>query len=158
MNKTISKTISVAIFLAIAGGGTIWFTMHAKAQGAPTSEYYAYPMLGIARGQTARLNVVTVGIEKEMLMELSFLDSQGRTLARSVERAIPGRAVSLALHFASVPRPVGDQVGGDANRVAIRALVRLTDRVGHGGYILNSLEVIDDVTGRTLVLAVDPAG
>ena len=151
MNKTISKTISAAIFLAIAGGGTIWFTTHAKAQGAPTSEYYAYPMLGIARGQTARLNVVTVGIEKEMLMELSFLDSQGRTLARSVERLIPGRAFSLDLHF-------GDHVGGDANRVAIRALVRMMDRVGHGGYILNSFEVIDDVTGRTLILDPDPAG
>ena len=59
--------------------------------------FFAYGMAGLARGQTALLNVVTVGVQNEMLMELSFLDIEGRTLSRSVEKVVPGRAVFLDL-------------------------------------------------------------
>jgi hypothetical protein len=93
---------------------------------------------------------VTIGVQQEILMELSFLDSQGRTLARSVERVAPGRAVFLDLHFA--------ENSAGSNHLAVRALVRFAAQPGPGGYILPSVEVIDDATGRTSVMDLDPAG
>jgi len=140
-----------AVSAAVAVGiGMIWFSARAKAQEQSGPGFLAFGVVGIARGETERLNVVTVGVQQEILMELSFLDSQGRTLARSVERVAPGRAVFLDLHFA--------EHSNGSNHLAVRALVRFTAQASPGGYILPSVEVIDDVTGRTSVMDPDPAG
>jgi hypothetical protein len=154
MGKTLCKAVPLAIGFVLVATGMAWLTSHAKAQELPSSDLFAYPMSGIARGQTARVSVVTVGLQSAVSLELSFLDSQGTTLARSVERALPGQAVSLDLHFASVPATTAS----DLNRHQIRALVKMLDQPRSGGYVLHSIEVIDDLSGRTSVLCIDKAG
>jgi hypothetical protein len=154
MRKTLSKTVPLAIGLVMLAGSALWLTRHAKAQEQPPSSLIAFGMAGIARGQTARLTVATVGIQNAVSLELSFLDSRGTTLARSVETVLPGRAVSLDLHFASVPSTPASEL----NRHQIRALLKILDQPGRGGYVLPSFEVIDDFTGRTCVLGGDPEG
>jgi hypothetical protein len=106
-------------------------------------------VVGIASGQTARLNVVTVGVNHVVPVELTFLDDRGNVVARIVERLQPGQATALDFHFVPNPRGI---------RYPIRGLVRWGTQLGSEGYVIPTLEVIDDVTGRTLVLGGDPEG
>ena len=106
--------------------------------------------MGIARGQTARVNVTSVGPRIDIAIEITFLDGQGRTLARTVELVRPGHAVFLDLPFTE-PADAG------GNRLGVHAVVRLARRPDRG-YVIPTFEVIDDVTGATTVLGADPEG
>jgi hypothetical protein len=151
MYKPTSRTL-LPILIGIVAACTIWLTERAKAQDQTVSALYAFGMVGIASGQTARLNVVTAGVENDFTMELLFLDSEAKILLRSVEKVVPGHAVLLDLHYNAIPPPINDR------RHQIRALVKFTNQPARKGYILPSLEVIDDITGRTTVLGGNPEG
>ena len=146
MHKQLFRMRMLAVALSVAAVGGVWFAHLAKAQEARASGYLAYGIVGIASGQTARLNAVTVGVRHDVPVELTFLDDQGNVVARTVERLQPGRATSLDMHF--VPSPRG-------NRFPVRGLVRWGTPLGSEGYVIPTLEVIDDITGRTLVLGID---
>jgi hypothetical protein len=100
------------------------------------------PLLGLARGQTARLNVVSYeGPDSTPVrVELAFFDDQGNPLARSEETLAPGRAAALELPY--------ERLGRADLRVEVRAVVRV---VGSPN-IIPSLEVFDNETGKTDVL------
>ena len=120
-----------------------------------------FGMLGLARGQTARLNVVFINppdtdrrvraSDPEWLVELSFVGPDGSTLVPAVQRRlVPGQSFFVDLNFTDIALPEGD-------RVQIRAVVR-----GHalgrrnGGIddpnIIPSLELVDTETGRTQLI------
>jgi hypothetical protein len=149
MQLPTSKTALLTIVLTVLAGNSIWHASQAKAQGRIAPSFRAYGIIGIASGQTARLNAVTVGVRQEILIELSFLDREGNVLARTVERASPGRAISLELRF--IPGPSG-------NRLPIRGLVRWAAQLGQEEYVIHSMEVIDDATGRTVLGWPNPEG
>ena len=114
-------------------------------------EFLAYGVANISPGQTARLHVVTIGNPDIQPAELVIYDRQGSVLARSLERLRPGRAVALDLRFAD---HTGIAVGG--NRLEFYAEVRFSKL--RNGYVVPSLEVIEDTTGNTVRMIVDPLG
>jgi hypothetical protein len=134
--------------LVVAGIGSSWIAIRAKAQTA-TIEYLAFGVVGIAAGQTARLNAVTVGVQNDVPVELVFFDSDGKVAARTFERLAPGRAVFLDVPYVAGP---------EGKRMRIRALVRWGSQAAKGGYVIPTFEVVDDVTGRATVLGGNPEG
>ena len=128
-------------------------------------------MVGITRGQTARLNVhgdkstvdnpvdistldnvtdVSPGPCREV--ELMFFDSQGNIRQRSVQCIMPGQAAFLDLNgsFLEVP----------GQRAEIRASARLISPLPNGDRnrinLISTLEVFDNETGRTSVVLAPP--
>lgn len=101
------------------------------------------PMLGIARGQTVRLNVVNVSTGTPADVTLVFYNRMGAVVARDAETIKPGQAIYLDLNYAAI---------GDPNlRAAARAVV-----IGNPNISVASLEVFDDVTGRTSLIISEP--
>jgi hypothetical protein len=83
--------------------------------------------------------------------ELVIYDRLGNRLARSRRNVLPGRAVSLDVAF--------DQQNALAvvgNRLEFYAEVRFAKL--RGGYVIPSLEIVEDVTGKTVRTIVDPLG
>ena len=116
-----------------------------------------FGMVGLTRGQTARLNVVHIGDpnerERSCLVQLSFQDSDGRTLAAGNRRLLPGEADTLDLSAAAIGNP--DTFG----RFQIRGTVALggpdtrgPEAIACVNNLRPTLEVFDDATGRTTVI------
>jgi hypothetical protein len=140
----------LASVLSVAAIGAVWFIHETKAQADErTKGFLAYGIVGITSGQTARLNAATVGVGHDVPVDLIFLDAQGKVVARAAEKLQPGHAAWLDFHFA--PSPAG-------NRFPIRAVVRWGSTPLGEGYVIPTLEIIDDITGRTLALGADPQG
>ena len=66
-----------------------------------------------------------------------------------MERLIPGKAVFLDLSFDQQPGVAGA-------RLEFYAAVRF-DRL-RGGYVIPTLEVLEDATGKSLFMIADPMG
>jgi hypothetical protein len=134
----------------------------AASAGPSPHMQFDFGMVGLARGQTVRLNVVITASppadlgrrqasDPEWLVELSFVGSSGETLVPAVQhRLVPGQAAFVDLNFTDVPSSNDD-------RVQVRAVVRAhaVRRRGVGGIddpnILPSLELMDAETSRTQV-------
>src|SRR6266508_3836999 len=65
------------------------------------------PMVGLANGQTARLNVVNIGDPNSSPCEVQmvFYDGQGKALASDIQKLDPGVATFLDLHYSDVGDP-----------------------------------------------------
>lgn len=148
--RTSARTKAAAVLLALAAVSTFGAVHPAAGEDYPHPRFFAFGTLGVARGQTARVSVTSVGPRIDVAVEITFVDGQGRTLARRVENVRPGHAVFLDLPFTE-PADAG------GNRLAFHAVVRLARRPDRG-YVIPTLEVIDDVTGATTVLGADPEG
>jgi hypothetical protein len=131
-----------------------------------------FGLVGLARGQTARLNVVNlrgrnllpaespteVPTEPEVVpipcrYSLRFINQRGQTIARSIESILSGDGAFLDLAFRNaVP------VNFDGRRVQIRAIVRtlLTPEDTGRCASISTLEVFDQETGRTAVIYPEP--
>lgn len=129
-----------------------WGASTALASDPPEPERIAFGQIGIAAGQSVQLNVVHPGLnappepESPVAVHLTILDSHGNTLASSVERLLPGGSVSLTLNRDTLPARTG-------NRMSLRGLVSFQappepERQGRTR-LVSTLEVIDNVTGRT---------
>lgn len=121
-----------------------------------------FGMVGITRGQTARLNVVNVGDVPQGLcrssddvppgpcrtqVDLVFFDNAGRQLSRTTETLAPGHSAFLDLN--------GDTLERQGNRAEIRAAVLVPppdpDRNSRA-VLVATLEVFNNETGRTLFI------
>ena len=105
------------------------------------------PMVGLAKGQTARLNVVNLFPPDPCDVSTVFYDSQGKALARDIQKIAPGEASFSELSYA--------EIGNPNIRVQIRAVVQFSSK-DCSAQVLTSLEVYDDETGRTQVFIGDP--
>jgi hypothetical protein len=119
-----------------------------------------FGMVGIAQGQTARLNLVNAGSPTAALVpppcraRLRFLDADGNVLARVGAEVEAGHSTFLDYALPTVPvNGIGDAVA--PLRAEIRAAVHFVDdeipppcRV--------SLEIFDNATGHTGVLYAPP--
>ena len=75
----------------------------------------------------------------------SLFDRRGNLLSRSAGKASPGEVVSIIIHY--TPEAQG-------NHTLVGALVRFGKPGGSTrGYVIPSLEVVDDDSGRTTVLS-----
>lgn len=135
-----------------------WGASSALAAQPPEPGRIAFGQIGIVAGQSVQLNVVHTGLidppepDKPIVVELKLLDANGNTLASSVERVLPGHSASLT--FQGPPQP--DRTG----RVSLRGLVSFSDppepeRQGRAR-LVSTLEVFDNVTGRTSFVLADP--
>jgi hydroxymethylglutaryl-CoA reductase len=120
-------------------------------------------MVGIADGQTARLNLLNPGVLAPALgvictARISFLDADGNLLKSTEVSVIPGRSAAFDLRSdADLSLAAGD-------RTQIRATISLPSPVGPlgGGVtttpiaivactLIPTLEVFDTASGRTTV-------
>jgi hypothetical protein len=150
--SSIVKTVAATAVLV--GVAAIWMAWPANREAAAEQyldEFLAYGVANISPGQTARLHVVTVGIPDVQPAELVIYDRLGNTLARSIHHLLPGGPVALNLKF--------DQQSSIAvvgNRLEFYAEVRFPKQ--NRGYVIPSLEVIDDAAGKTMYMVIDPLG
>jgi hypothetical protein len=170
MKRGITVTMLIAMALVATAVPVSRETLRASAQQEESAEVAAsgrnltlFGMIGLARGQTARLNVVnlrstpTVELTPDQVVtlvpcsiRLRFVDQRGNTIARSVENIVPGTGAFLDLPFAeATPR------GFEGKRIEIRAIVRALGRPEDERRrcaTLATLEIFDSETGRTSVI------
>jgi hypothetical protein len=123
----------------------------------PQPDPPAFGLIGLAQGQTARLNIVSVSpgpcTPSEVSpgpcrVQLAFLDADGRVivkrsgaLAQVTLTLVSGRAASLDLS--------ADDLLIDGMRTEIRAVAQVTSRLVAPGPCRLTLEIFDNITGRT---------
>ena len=116
-------------------------------------------MVGIAEGQTARLNLANVSAPDDVLIpppcraRLQILDANGNVLAQRRVAVAAGHATFVDFQPSFPPTNLGDVLGPP--RAEIRAAVDFAD----GGYpppCRASLEIFDNVTGRTQIALLAP--
>ena len=122
----------------------------------------SFAMIGVATGQSARVNALNLGSrlstqDSSCSVTLQFLDTKGQLLKQTVVTLQTGKATSLDLGR--------DQAPGDALRAEIRGVVLF----GYSGgaspgpdvlqqfdcNIVPSIEVYDNDTGRTNLILTD---
>jgi len=149
-----SRRIAIAGFLALLLAAGV-FSMRAGAFN-PQPDPPGYGMVGIADGQTARLNIVNVGVldpttglpPDPCRARLQFVDADGNELASRGVAPEMGHAKFLDFTPRFVPV---DTAAAAPLRAEIRAVV-LTDNGLPPGPCRLTLEIFDNVTGRSEVV------
>ncbi len=106
--------------------------------------------VGIALGQTLRLNFLNMGQESGVIIRYRLLDAEGNVLAQS-ERPLflpMGNIVSVDLNR--------DALTAKSNRIEIRAQVSIGDPNDRD--VRRSTEVFNNADGRTTVFMFDDPG
>lgn len=129
---------------------TVCVVSRRAASAEEKNEFYAFGVAGITSGQTARFHAVSVGVGEVQYVELMFFDGQGNLLARSAERLMPGRSVSLDF------TPPNADVA--ASRVEVYAVMRFINGSPKRGYVIPTVEVVDNASGKTIFMYTDPTG
>src|SRR5262245_45889033 len=145
--NTKSKRISLIALIAIVFAAVCFIT-HRAAGAEDKTDFIAYGVVSVSTGQTARFHAVSVGVTEIQHIELMFYDHQGNMLAQSSERVLPGR--STALDFTP-----GREL---FHRTDVYAVMRFVTGSPKRGYVIPSLEVIDDSTGKAIFMIADPEG
>ena len=150
--KTVKATTNLFVTaIALISAAMIWAALgasHAHAIQA-SEEFLPYiETIGIASGQTARLNALNSNGDSGYVIDWRFLDSQGRILAQSREPQLipPGQMRSFDLNADEVIA-----TRDPSSRVQVIAIIRTlvaTDTKN----LHTSLEVFDNATGKTTVL------
>jgi hypothetical protein len=124
-------------------------------------------MVGLASGQTARLNVVNVGVPTPSplpcVLVLAFRDSDGRILKQRFVSVKTGKAALLDLTQGDIDGTAGDHGHGDnPARLQIRGM-GYNPLLSPGSAIpqplscnlVPTLELFDTETGRTAAIVTD---
>ena len=142
-----------------------------EAQGtspiATSSAQFSSGMVGLASGQTARLNVVNVGAAAPSplpcVLALAFVDSDGKILKQQFVSLGTGKAALLDLALSDIAGNSGDHWHGtNAARVQIRG-IGYNPLLTPGSAIpqplscnlVATLELFDAETGRTSATVTD---
>ena len=120
-----------------------------------------FGMVGIAEGQTARLNVLSPGVQAPAATGilcsalLTFLDDQGSTLKSATVTVAPGKSALLDLDADTDLKLMMDQ------RKQIRATIQIPPALPPAGTqpvfcnLFPTLEIFDRVTGKTQIIVVE---
>jgi len=142
------KILTVAVgFAFVAVACLVHFVRPVHAEQTP---FFVFGVTGIIPSETARLHVVSVGLRDAIPAQLVFLDGQGSILMQSAVELVPGRSVSLDLPFI--------ERSASGNRLSFYTRINLLSKPDKDGYVVSTLEVIDNNTGRTIRVIVDPEG
>jgi hypothetical protein len=141
--------------IALVTTAAIWATLGARrAQAFQASETFLpyIETIGIASGQTARLNALNTNGDHGIAIDWRFLDGQGRILAQSREPQLipPGQMRSFDLNADEV-----NATRDPSSRVQVIAIIR-TIEDPDTIYLHTSLEVLDNSTGKTTVFVSPP--
>ena len=151
MKRTMLSALVAALVLFVVPGRDAGAADESRSR-------HLYGMVGLAAGQTVRLNVVNTwppGPSRDELppgpirVRLSLLDGDGRLLGTARAELTAGQSTSLDLDFA--------RLGVDAQRVPVRAMVDVIWPPGPSADPgVSTLEIVDNDTARTS-LFVHPA-
>ncbi|MCI0549810.1 MAG: hypothetical protein L0287_02515 [Anaerolineae bacterium] len=144
--KTIRSTrfLMTGLFAAIVVLATLSFPGHSEA--AAVKEIILHSgVIGITQGQTARLTLVNWE-NQSIPVALQLLDVNGKVLAETTTELAPGQSISIEANGDNlVPEP--------PTRLELRAQVIIT--YPRDPCDIPSLEVYDNVTGKTTVIVTD---
>jgi hypothetical protein len=165
--KLVVRSVAASVVLAaLAGNGLVAARMSSRIVQRPTesagerSAELTFGMVGIARGQTLRLNVVALARKGDKStvdnpldavdvppgpckVDLSFMDGEGNLILPAVQRTLEiGHASFVDLNRDLLDRP--------GNRLEIRVMVNVICSTDRGGIVaVPTLEVFDNITGET---------
>ena len=150
--RTPRLALGLAATVILAGGALTRTAVAFNPQPDPP-----FAMIGIAQGQTARLNLVNTAAPNAALLpppcraRLRFLDADGNVIARVGAEVQAGHSTFLDYTPPAVPiNTVGDVV--NPLRAEIRASVNyLDDQVPPDPCRVN-LEIFDNATAKTTVI------
>ena len=110
----------------------------------------SFAPVGITMDQTARLNLVNVGVPNGMLVSWRFIDASGVTLAQAAVTLPLGKIVSVDYRRHGNPLPPNT---GPAEqiRAEVRAQVDIVNPGVPSESLCRSLEVFNTDTGATTV-------
>ena len=126
----------------------VCFTGYRAARAEDKVEFLAYGVISVTNAQTAHFQVVSVGVVEIEPVELTFYDQFGNLLTQSSERLLPGRSASL--NFTPNQEVV--------HRMEVYPVLRFINGKPKRGYVIPSLEVIEDSTGRAIFIVANPEG
>jgi hypothetical protein len=111
----------------------------------PETEF-EFGLIGLARGQTARINaVLLLGPEirpEPVEVEFTFHDREGNVMASERQTLLPGHASSFEIRAGAV---IHERTGDIQPCISIRGVIGPETR----NRIICTLEVVDSATGRT---------
>jgi len=128
----------------------IFSAVVARAQGFTAPQLHNSSVVGIASGQTAKLNVLYPSIPAPLASQatcsvtVSIVDEQGGILKTQDFQMIGGKTASISVN-ADTELP--------SHAAQIHALVLTPATSSGGGYceVLPSLDIVDNNTGKTVV-------
>jgi hypothetical protein len=110
----------------------------------------SFAPIGLTMSQTARLNLVNVGVPNGMTISWRFIDAGGLTLAQSVTTLTYGKVVSVDYKRRPDPPPAQAE-SVEQLRAEMRAEVDILTPNIPSESIRRSLELFDSNTGATTV-------
>lgn len=162
--KTQSRLVTALALIALAvlmTFGILRAGRRVQAQSStppPTNDRISFGLLGVTRGQTARLNATNAGETHGIIVQWRFLDSDGEVLRNRDGQPVQRTAALEPGHSASLQISADALLGRDEVRLNFRpVLIVIPPPVGDTpilppGPIVPTLEVIDNVTARTMLL------
>jgi len=135
--------LAITILAALIAVAATWTMSKVEAADPPNERLLNFSSIGIAAGQTARLNVSNLG-QEPVTAQFFVFDPIGVNHLPLTEFPVePGHTVSMDLPHRIIPT--------DQRRFQIRAMIKVTPRSGQitDGTITASLEIFDNNTGRT---------
>jgi hypothetical protein len=105
-----------------------------------------HPAVGIAIGQTVRVNVLNISDRAIIIIGGKFLDEEGNVLGEFRGRIEPGKTMSFDLDRDTLIR--------ERNRIEIHAVIESPEPHLRGALI--SLEVFNNADGKTTVFIGNP--
>ena len=145
--------LAITILAALITVAATWTMNWAEAAATFTERQLNFSSIGIAAGQTARLNVSNLG-EEPIVAQFFVFDERGVNHLPLTEVTVePGHTASMDLPYRYIPT--------DQRRFQIRGMIKVTLRAGQitdgtitdgtitDGTITASLEIFDSLTGRT---------
>ena len=106
--------------------------------------------VGLTMDQTARLNLVNIGVPNGMLVSWRFIDATGLTLAQSVVTLPLGKIVSVDYRRNGNPLPPNTDPP-EQIRAEVRAQVDIVNPGVPSESLRRSLELFNNDTGATTV-------
>jgi hypothetical protein len=151
---TRAQTIALGCVAGLLGGAVLTRTVTAFN---PQPDPPGFGMVGIAAGQTARLNIVNLGNGPAALpppcrVDLQFFDADGNVLADRAVAVKPGESAALDYVASFVPTNTTDAV---VNRAEIRPAVNTATGL-LAPPCRTTVEIFDNATGRTSVFIPPP--
>jgi hypothetical protein len=128
----------------------VFSTVLLQAQGFTPPQLQNSSVVGITAGQTAKLNVLYPAIPAPLLQTMcsitvSIVDDQGGVLKTQNFQMIGGKSVSVSLNADT------DLSGTHSAQIHALTLTPATSALGGYCEVLPSLDILDNVTGKTVV-------
>jgi hypothetical protein len=156
--RTLTITTLLVALAALMTLGVFRGTRKALAQEQPPTpavNRLSFGMIGIAQGQTARLNVTNPDETRGMIVNWKLVDSDGEVLHRRDGQPIERTMTLAAGHSAFLQVNADNLLGRDELRLNFRAVVTFhqADPTDNNPFppdpCMPSVEIINNVSGKT---------